>query len=129
VGHHLTGGSRNHELVERGGWLLETTTTSAVYRLYVVGYQAHSAPGLVRCGPADPAGGAPIEVELWVLPARHVGSLLSTVNSPLGLGRVELADGRDVLGFLCEGYVASEALDITAAGSWRAYLAASLDPG
>jgi allophanate hydrolase len=125
VGHHLTGGSRNHELVERGGRLVETTTTAAVYRLYVVGTPGRVVPGLVRCGPAHPLAGAAIEVELWSLPARHIGSLLSAVGPPLGLGRVLLADGREVLGFLCEGYVASAALDITVSGGWRAHLAAT----
>jgi allophanate hydrolase len=128
VGHHLTRGPRNHELVERGGRLLETTTTAAAYRLYAVGRPPHVVPGLVRCGPADPTAGAAIEVEVWGMPSQLIGSLLSRITSPLGLGQVELADGREVLGFLCEGYVVADALDITAGGGWRAHLAASAEP-
>ena len=39
--------------------------------------------------------------------------------APLGLGRVELADGREVPGFVCEAYAAEGAEDITWAGSRR----------
>ena len=43
---------------------------------------------------------------------------------PLGIGSVELADGRWVKGFICETHGLADAADITAHGGWRAYLAA-----
>jgi allophanate hydrolase len=38
---------------------------------------------------------------------------------------VQLADGREVAGFICEGHVAAHAEDVTKHGGWRAYLAAA----
>jgi hypothetical protein len=55
------------------------------------------------------------------LPAHTVGSLLSGIPGPLGLGRIGLADGSEVTGFLCEAYATAGALDITAGGGWRSY--------
>jgi allophanate hydrolase len=66
-------------------------------------------------------GGA-IEVEVWSLPAAQVGAFLRQVPAPLGLGTVTLADGSDVVGFLCESHVIQGARDITPLGGWRAYL-------
>jgi allophanate hydrolase len=47
------------------------------------------------------------------------------VPSPMGIGTVELADGRFVKGFICEPWAVSAdsgAQDITAFGGWIAYL-------
>jgi allophanate hydrolase len=68
-------------------------------------------------------GGAPIAVELWALPTEAMGVLLSQIPSPLGLGRVRLADGREVTGFLVEAAGLDGAEEITAHGGWRAFLA------
>jgi allophanate hydrolase len=43
---------------------------------------------------------------------------------PLGIGTLELADGRAVKGFICEPWALAHAVDITSFGGWRAYLAA-----
>jgi allophanate hydrolase len=40
----------------------------------------------------------------------------------LGLGSLELADGRFVHGFLCEAHALANARDISAFRGWRAYL-------
>ncbi|MET0494178.1 MAG: allophanate hydrolase, partial [Actinoplanes sp.] len=50
-----------------------------------------------------------------------VGGLLAGIPAPLSLGRLALADGSEVTGFLCEAYAAQTAEDITASGGWRAY--------
>jgi allophanate hydrolase len=76
-------------------------------------------PGLQRCA----EGGVAIDVEVWDVPMASVGSLLALVSSPLGLGSLELADGRLVHGFLCEAHALSAARDISHFGGWRAYLA------
>jgi allophanate hydrolase len=57
-----------------------------------------------------------------------IGSFLALVAAPLGLGSIELADGRRVHGFLCEAHATTEARDITALGGWRAYLASLPTP-
>jgi allophanate hydrolase len=68
--------------------------------------------------------GASIEIELWQLSPNALGTLLSEVPAPLAIGRVELSDGREVTGFVCEGHAAAHAEDVTEHGGWRAYLQA-----
>jgi allophanate hydrolase len=67
--------------------------------------------------------GAAIEVEVWAVPLEWVGSFLAGIPAPLGLGKLELADGTRVTGFICEGLATEGATDITHFGGWRAYLA------
>ena len=43
--------------------------------------------------------------------------------APLGIGKLELADGSVVNGFICEGIGVAAAQDITECGGWRAWLA------
>ena len=80
-------------------------------------------PGLVRVGAVDGAGA--VEVEVWELDAAGFGSFVDEIPAPLGIGRVQLADGTDVAGFLCEPIALDGAPDITAYGGWRAYRAAT----
>ena len=117
-GAHLSGLPLNHQLTERGAVLLETTRTQDCYRLYALAGGPPQRPGLVR---AD--RGRAIEVEVWALPAASVGSFLEGIPAPLGLGKVELVDGRVVNGFICEAQGIDTAEDITDYGSWRSYLA------
>ena len=118
VGAHLTGMPLNHELTDRGARFVERSATSMAYRLFALSNTTPPKPGLARVG--DNAGGA-IEVELWDMPLAHVGSFLAGVPAPLGLGSLELFDGRTVKGFICEGHAIAGAKDITAYGGWRAY--------
>jgi allophanate hydrolase len=72
------------------------------------------------------ADGRAIDVEVWEFDAAHLGSFLQLVGPPLALGTVELSDGTQERGFVCEPRgVASggSALDITAYGGWRGFLA------
>ncbi len=57
------------------------------------------------------------------MPLQHVGSFLALIPPPLGLGKLELADGAWVTGFICEGLALETALDVTGHGGWRAYMA------
>jgi allophanate hydrolase len=120
VGAHLTGMPLNRELTERGAVFVERTTTSAAYRLYALNGTVPPKPGLARGG-----NGAPIEVELWDVPTEHIGSFIAGIPSPLGIGTLELADGRSVKGFICEPWAIANATDITRFGGWRAYLASN----
>ena len=117
-GAHMEGLALNEQLRERGAYFLERTHTSAAYRLFALpGGPPHRA-GLMRVS----GGGAPIEIEIWALPSEQLGSFMAAVPAPLGIGRVQLQDGADIGGFLCEGYAAAGAADITRFGGWRAYL-------
>lgn len=122
AGAHLSGQPLHGDLVARGGCLTVVTRTAPVYRMVALPSRADvpfPRPGLIR----DPRGGAAVEVEVYRLPVSAVGSLLLTVAPPLAIGTVTLADGTDVAGFVCEGYAADEAPDITRFGGWRSYLA------
>ena len=119
VGAHLSGLPLNGQLLERGATLREAMRTAPKYRLYALPGTRPPKPGLQRCA----EGGTAIEVEVWDMPLAQVGSFLALVPSPLGLGSLELADGRFVHGFLCEAHALSHAQDISRFGGWRAYLA------
>jgi allophanate hydrolase len=119
-GAHLAGLALNRQLTDRGGVLLEATHTASCYRFYALPGGPPYRPGLVRVRD----GGARIAVELWALPIEHFGSFVAGIPAPLGIGTVELADGRRVQGFVCEGYAVEGAEDITAHGGWRRYLEA-----
>ena len=69
-------------------------------------------------------GGVAIAGEVWRLPAAGFGRFVADLPQPMGIGRVTLADGREVAGFLCERVALENAEDITAYGGWRAYRAA-----
>lgn len=124
VGAHLEGMPLHGELVARGARLVARTATAASYRLYRLAGDTVVRPGLVRVS----AGGAPIEVEVYDLPSAEIGAFLRVVPAPLAIGRVELASGAWVHGFLCEGVALAGALDITDFGGWRAYVAAGVLP-
>ena len=63
-------------------------------------------------------------MEVWELPARHFGSFVAGIPAPLGIGKVKLADGTEVPGFICEAIGVQGATDITHFGGWRAWIAA-----
>jgi len=112
VGGHMAGLPLNHQVVGRGGRFLRAAMTQPLYRLHALG----NRPGLVRGGEGRVAG------EVWALPTREVGALLTDVPAPLGFGTVLLDDGT-CLGFLAEAEGTTGTPDITALGGWRAYLA------
>ncbi|MCB9496765.1 MAG: allophanate hydrolase [Fibrobacteria bacterium] len=124
LGAHLSGLPLCHQLTERGASLVETTATASDYRFFALPGSHPRKPGLRRCLPGEQ--GASIQVELWDLPIGQVGSFLGLVPAPLGIGTLELIDGRSVKGFLCESHALEQAEDITSHGGWRAYLASSL---
>ncbi|MCB1615862.1 MAG: allophanate hydrolase [Pseudomonadales bacterium] len=118
-GAHLEGLPLNGQLTRRNGYLLEKTRSAACYRFYALAGGPPFRPGLMR----SEHGGAEIEVELWRVPAEYFGSFVAGIPAPLGMGKIELADGRWVNSFICEGYAVEDAEDITRFGSWRNYMA------
>lgn len=118
VGAHLAGLPLNHQLTDRGAYLERSTRTAPVYRLYALD-TVPPKPGMIR----DVGGGAAIEAEVWSLDLESFGSFVAEVPRPLAIGTVELSDGTEVKGFLCETATTVGARDITDAGSWRAWLA------
>jgi len=116
-GAHLHGQPLNWQLTERGGRLRECTTSAPRYQLYAL-------PDGVRPAMArDDAAGAAIEVEVWSLPQATFGSFVAAIPAPLGIGKVELADGRWLCGFICEAAGLAGAQNISRYGGWRHWLA------
>ena len=118
VGAHLTGMPLNHQLTSRGAVFVERCRTASSYQLYALANMTPPKPGLVKA-----LRGAPIEVELWDVPLDRFGSFVAEIPAPLGIGSLELEDGRVVKGFICEPIGLEGARDITSFGGWRAYLA------
>jgi len=118
-GAHLEGLPLNWQLRERNASLVERTTTSANYRLYALPGGPPFRPGLIR----DTRQGCRIEVEVWQVPSAEFGSFVAAIPAPLAIGKLELADGRWLPGFVCEGHAVAEATEISMLGGWRAYLA------
>lgn len=117
-GAHLDGLPLNWQLRQRGGRLLEATQSSPDYRLYALAGGPVLRPGMVRVA----EDGAAIAVEVWDIPSSELGSFLTGIPAPLGLGKVQLADGRWETGFICDAYGLDGAEDITRFGGWKAWL-------
>lgn len=116
-GAHLTGQPLNWQLTERGGKLVEATTSSPHYQLYAL--PDGKRPAMVR----DETNGVAIEIEVWSLPKETCGSFINGIPAPLGIGKVELADGTWLSGFICDSYGLEGAKNISEFGGWREWLA------
>jgi allophanate hydrolase len=121
VGAHLQGMPLHGQLVERGCRFVARTRTAPHYRLFALTDTVPPKPGLARADAAH--AGFAIEVEVYDMPGHAVGGFLALIPPPLGLGSIELADGRWVKGFICEPHALVGAQDISAHGGWRAWLA------
>lgn len=117
-GAHLSGMPLNYQLQELDAFLVKATTTAPDYRLYALAGGPPYRPGLVR----DVNHGATISVEVWSIPVENLGKFLLGIPAPLGLGQVELADGKYVTGFICEPFAINTAMDITKYGGWINYI-------
>ncbi|MGV8873557.1 MAG: allophanate hydrolase [Rhodococcus sp. (in: high G+C Gram-positive bacteria)] len=121
AGHHLSGERANPQLLDLAGTLVEATTTAPTYTLLRIG-TSDPTPGLLRV----PFDGSAIDVERWRLPVTSLAVLAGRLPAVLALGRVQLADGSDVLGYVCDATVQTGAErhtvdDISEFGGWRAY--------
>ena len=121
VGAHMSGLPLHPQLQALGARFSAAVPTAPAYRLLALPGGPPSRPGLVRVA----EGGRSVAAETYRLPRAALGDLLVTVPAPLAIGTVDLADGTSTLGFVCEAVALGSAEDVTAAGGWRAHLAAS----
>ena len=117
-GAHLEGMALNWQLTDRGGKLAHAGKTAPAYRMYLI----PAGDGL----PERPAlmmeeEGVQVEVEVWNLSREAFGDFVSMIPAPLGIGKVVLADGSEVPGFIAEPRAARDAIDLSHFGGWRAY--------
>ena len=118
-GAHLEGLPLNWQLQERGAQLVEKTLSSADYKLYALAGGPPFRPAMLRVS----KGGAAIEVEVWKVPTQQLGSFVAEIPAPLGIGKIQLTDGRWESGFICDSSGLDGAEEITHLGGWRAYIA------
>jgi allophanate hydrolase len=119
-GAHLTGMPLNSQLTDRNSILVDSTNTSAHYQFYALAGGPPYRPGLKRV--ADGEQSEAIFVEVWAVPQAHFGSFVAGIPAPLGIGKLELANGDWVTGFICEPYGLDDAEDITHFRDWREYI-------
>lgn len=117
-GAHLQGYPLDWQLTERGAEFVESTFSSASYKLYALAGEGVKRPGMVRVD----QGGERIIVEVWRLPVEEFGSFVADIPGPLGIGKVELESGDWKPGFICESHGLNGAEDITHLGGWAAYI-------
>ncbi len=117
VGAHLSGLALNRELVALGATFVREGLTAGGYRLFALRGTTPPKPGLVR----DPGFDGPgVPAEVWSLAPAAFGRFIAAIPSPLGVGRVKMADGAMPSGFLCESWAVEGAAEIR--GGWRAYV-------
>ena len=117
-GAHMSGLPLNSQVQRLGGRFVSEVQTASNYKMVYLPEPAPHRPGILRVSD----GGVSITAEEWLFPKASLGQFLSTIQQPLGLGHVELKDGRKVHGFLCESAAANAAKDISETGSWRGFL-------
>lgn len=116
AGAHLRGQPLHHQLAERSARFVEATSTAPEYRMFALD-TVPAKPGVLRV----PEGGAALAVEVWALDAAAFGTFVAGLPAPMAIGRVRLAGGRELPGFLVEPFALEGAQDITAHGGWAAY--------
>jgi len=119
-GAHLEGFPLHWQLADRGAVLRAKTTTAPVYRMFVIPPSGTipPRPALIR----DESAGAEILVEVWELEPSAFGEFVAGIPGPLGIGKVLLADGSEVPGFIAEPRASLGAEEITSFGGWKAWI-------
>ncbi|WP_141604464.1 allophanate hydrolase [Terrilactibacillus laevilacticus] len=113
-GLHMQGLSLEHELHEHRATFIREAETAKKYRMFKLSTNPPK-PGLIK----TEKEGSSIKIELWKCPSVTFGSFVANIPSPLCIGKVELKDGSEVQGFICEPYATEYAEDISNLGSWR----------
>jgi len=113
-GLHMRGFPLERQMRDCGATFIREDATAAKYQ-FVKLPTVPAKPGLIRL----PSGGASISLEVWKMPLASFGAFAASIPSPLSIGKVELADGTEIPGFVCEAYAAEGAEDVTSAGGWR----------
>ena len=120
AGAHLRGEALDHQVVDWGGTWLATTRTARRYALHLVA-EDPPRPGLVDAGPG---AGTAIEVDVWALPPEGWSRFVAAGVAGLAVGRVELAGGAVLPGFVAAAAAGTGQPDLTPFGGWRAWRAA-----
>ncbi len=113
-GLHMRGYPLEKQMKECGASFVREALTAEKYQ-FVKLPTVPAKPGLLK----KEVGGKSIEIEIWEMPLTEFGKFTASIPAPLGIGKVELLNGEEIPGFICEGYVELRAEDITEARGWR----------
>jgi allophanate hydrolase len=113
-GLHMRGFPLEKQMLASGAFFVTEAVSAAKYQ-FVKLTTVPPKPGMIK----QNTGGAAVLLEIWEMPLASFGAFVASIPAPLGIGKVELEDGLEVPGFICEGYAAEGAEDISAIGSWR----------
>jgi hypothetical protein len=105
----------NDNLQQVGAVFVCEIATAPIYRLWSIG-DRH--PAMMRVS----AGGQSIELEIWSVPVVGLAKILQQEPAGLCIGKIKLADNREVLGVLGEPFLCEGQLEITKFGGWRNYM-------
>lgn len=118
-GAHLKGMPLHNQLQKIDAYFVERTVTAPHYRMYLL----RNSSGILKPGVVMSYGdGSSIELELYRIKKSQIGDFLDLIPYPLGLGKVELFDGRWVTGFICERDAVKGCMDISSYGGFRNYI-------
>ena len=111
----MRGFALNGNLLAAGATFVRETTTGRSYRLWSID-DRH--PAMLRSHP----GARSIECELWAVPPAGLATILLREPAGLAIGKIQLSDGREVLGVLAEPWLCENRPEITLFGGWREYI-------
>jgi hypothetical protein len=94
---------------------VEATSTAPIYRLWSI---SDRHPAMIRVS----TGGRSIELEIWSVPIAGLAKILQQEPAGLCIGKIKLADNREVLGVLGEPFLCEGQPEITEFGGWRKYI-------
>ena len=106
----------NPNMIDAGATFVREATTVPAYRLWSID-DRH--PAMIRVA----SGGVSVAVEVWAVSPEGLAQILIQEPPGLCIGKVELADGEEVLGVLGEPLLCEGQREITQHGGWRAYIA------
>lgn len=113
-GLHMRGFPLEKQMHECGARFVREGRTAPKYQFVKLPTKP-AKPGLIK----QQTGGSSIDLEIWEIPLSTFGSFVASIPKPLGIGQIELHDGLEVPGFICESYAGADAQDISSLGSWR----------
>lgn len=113
-GLHMRGYPLEKQMQGCGARFIREDESAAKYSLVKLP-TSPAKPGMIK----QQQGGAAILLEIWEMPLETFGGFAAAIPAPLGIGKVELRDGTEVPGFVCEAYAAAGAEDVTALRSWH----------
>ena len=106
----------NPNMLAVGAEFVREDETVPNYRIYSIN-DRH--PGMVRVA----EGGVAVAVEVWAVPPAGLASILLKEPAGLSIGKVQLANGDEILGVLAEPILCVGMREISEHGGWRAYCA------